>query len=60
MDQLLAGPRVVQDGHVITSMGPGTSMEFAIHLVNILCGQETAQQVAKPMYLHFNVGESKL
>lgn len=32
--------RVVTDGHVVTSQGPGTSMEFAFALVERLCGPE--------------------
>ena len=29
---------VVQDGHVIPSRGPGTAMDFALHLVELLAG----------------------
>lgn len=36
---------VVQDGTVITSQGPGTAMDFALALVEILEGAETRQQV---------------
>ena len=32
--------RVVQDGHIITSRGPGTALEFALKLVEVLCGME--------------------
>jgi 4-methyl-5(b-hydroxyethyl)-thiazole monophosphate biosynthesis len=32
--------RVVVDGHVVTSQGPGTSMEFAYALVERLCGPD--------------------
>lgn len=31
---------VVQDGHIITSRGPGTAMDFALTLVEILCGRD--------------------
>ena len=41
-----ANGRVVVDGNCITSQGPGTAMEFAVELVNQLCGKEKAQQVA--------------
>lgn len=36
---------VEQDGHVITSRGPGTAMDFALHLVQILKGAETRNSV---------------
>jgi 4-methyl-5(b-hydroxyethyl)-thiazole monophosphate biosynthesis len=36
---------VVQDGKVLTSRGPGTAMDFALALVEILTGAEKRQQV---------------
>ena len=48
----LKDERVVKSGRLITSQGPGTSFEFALALVELLCGQETAAQVAQPMLLH--------
>jgi 4-methyl-5(b-hydroxyethyl)-thiazole monophosphate biosynthesis len=36
---------VVQDGQIITSRGPGTAMDFALHLVETLQGQEIRTQV---------------
>lgn len=36
---------VVVDGHVITSRGPGTAMDFALTLVELLRGRETRQEV---------------
>lgn len=41
--------RVVIDGNVITSRGPGTAMEFAFAIVRVLCGEEKAKSVAGPM-----------
>jgi 4-methyl-5(b-hydroxyethyl)-thiazole monophosphate biosynthesis len=41
--------RVVVDGNCITSRGPGTAIEFALKLVEILYGIETAEEVARPM-----------
>lgn len=41
--------RVVMDGNIITSRGPGTAMEFALVLAGKLAGQETAVQLAKDM-----------
>jgi 4-methyl-5(b-hydroxyethyl)-thiazole monophosphate biosynthesis len=39
--------RVVVDGKIITSRGPGTAMEFAIKLVEILVGKGKAEEVTK-------------
>lgn len=36
---------VVQDGKVITSRGPGTAMDFALHLVEQLVGREKRNEV---------------
>jgi 4-methyl-5(b-hydroxyethyl)-thiazole monophosphate biosynthesis len=36
---------VVADGHVITSRGPGTAMDFALELIRLLAGEETRNQV---------------
>jgi len=38
--------RVVRDGHVVTSRGPGSAMEFALELVEQLAGPEKAEQLA--------------
>jgi 4-methyl-5(b-hydroxyethyl)-thiazole monophosphate biosynthesis len=35
----------VQDGKVITSRGPGTAMDFALHLIDVLAGKEKRDQV---------------
>lgn len=37
--------RVVIDGRIITSRGPGTAMEFAMTLVEILAGKEKVAEV---------------
>lgn len=37
----LSSAAVVRDGTFITSRGPGTAMDFALTLIEILCGQET-------------------
>lgn len=42
--------RVVEDGNVVTSMGPGTALEFALALVARLYGEEKAREVNSPMY----------
>jgi 4-methyl-5(b-hydroxyethyl)-thiazole monophosphate biosynthesis len=36
---------VVQDGKVVTSRGPGTAMDFALALVEVLAGSEKRRQV---------------
>lgn len=36
---------VVQDGKVLTSRGPGTAMDFALALVEVLAGAEKRRQV---------------
>ncbi len=43
--------RVVVDGRMITSQGPGTSFEFALTLISALCGREKAEEVAAGLVL---------
>jgi 4-methyl-5(b-hydroxyethyl)-thiazole monophosphate biosynthesis len=43
--------RVVEDGNILTSRGPGTALEFSIHLAGILAGEETARQLSKGLLL---------
>lgn len=38
---------VVTDGNLVTSRGPGASEQFAMELVRILAGQETADKIRK-------------
>ena len=40
---------VVQDGKIITSRGPATAMVFALHLVQLLQGEEVALRVGQGM-----------
>jgi len=40
---------VVQDGKVITSMGPGTAMDFALTLIEQLAGKTTRDEVEAPL-----------
>ena len=37
--------RVVVDGNLITSRGPGTAAEFAVKLIERIAGREKAQEV---------------
>jgi protein DJ-1 len=43
--------RVVKDGQIITSRGPGTSFEFALGIVEALLGKEKADSLKPPMLL---------
>jgi 4-methyl-5(b-hydroxyethyl)-thiazole monophosphate biosynthesis len=43
--------RVVEDGNIITSQGPGTSFDFALAIVRRLAGAATADAVAKGLVL---------
>ena len=45
VDVSLSTDAVVRDGRVITSRGPGTAMDFALSLVEILSGSEVRRQV---------------
>ena len=41
--------RVQKDGKVVTSRGPGTTMEYAVSLIEILYGKEKADEVSGPL-----------
>jgi len=41
--------RVVVDGKLITSRSPGTAIEFALKIVEVLYSREKAAQIATPM-----------
>lgn len=43
----MTGERVVTDGNVTTGKGMGTSMDMGLRLVEILCGKEASEKVAK-------------
>lgn len=43
--------RVVVDGNFITSQGPGTAMEFAIAIVEVLKGAKTAEKLKKDLVM---------
>lgn len=42
--------RVWVDGDIITGKGPGASLDFALAIVERMCGTAVARQVASPMY----------
>ncbi len=43
----ISDERVVIDGNIITSQGPGTAVEFAFKLVEVLLGKEKVAEVNK-------------
>ncbi|MBT3194356.1 MAG: DJ-1/PfpI family protein [Verrucomicrobia bacterium] len=43
--------RVVRDGNVITSQGPGTTFEFALAIIEQLCDREAVSAVADGLIL---------
>eukprot|EP00924_Labyrinthula_sp_SR-Ha-C_P016968 maker-scaffold_6-snap-gene-20.58-mRNA-1 protein AED:0.05 eAED:0.05 QI:57/1/1/1/1/1/4/105/188 len=45
--------RVVVSGNIVTSQGPGTTLEFSIKLIELLLGKEKADEVKAPMIAHF-------
>ena len=47
LTQAIAQDRVVEDGHLITSRGAGTALDFGLALVRKLFGAEAAEKVAK-------------
>ena len=40
---------VVVDGKIVTSRGPGTAMDFALTLVELLCGKARRDAVEVPL-----------
>ncbi|SFV90701.1 4-methyl-5(beta-hydroxyethyl)-thiazole monophosphate synthesis protein [hydrothermal vent metagenome] len=49
----VSNEKVVEDGNVITSQGPGTAVCFGLAIVKRLVGEETAQQVKEGMLLTY-------
>lgn len=46
-----ADARVVVDGNLVTSQGPGTALEFAVALVGLLCGEAKGDEIAAQLLL---------
>jgi len=47
----VADEKVVIDGNLITSQGPGTAFDFALELTGALVGQEKSKEVRKALLL---------
>jgi 4-methyl-5(b-hydroxyethyl)-thiazole monophosphate biosynthesis len=43
--------RVVKNNQIFTSKGPGTAFEFALSIVEELCGKEIKEKVEAPMFI---------
>ncbi|EEF38113.1 conserved hypothetical protein [Ricinus communis] len=56
-DATAVDSRVQQDGIVVTSRGPGTTMEFAVALVEQLYGKDKANEVSGPLIMRTNHGD---
>jgi 4-methyl-5(b-hydroxyethyl)-thiazole monophosphate biosynthesis len=46
---ILRDEAVVVDGHVVTSQGPGTAMDFALTLIELLVGKENRSDIEKDL-----------
>lgn len=51
-NQAAVQQRVVVDGQLTTSRGPGTAFEFALSLVQQLYGEDKMREVAGPMVMY--------
>ena len=49
--EVVTESRVVVDGNCITSQGPGTAIDFALELVEQICGIVKREEVASPLVL---------
>lgn len=48
-DTTLTVETVQRDGNVLTSRGPGTAMDFALELIELLAGPDKRRQVEEPL-----------
>jgi len=56
-DTKITGNSVEVDDKVITSRGPGTAMDFALELIEILLGSEARMEVETPLQRTQNPGQ---
>ena len=47
LPHILAHERIVTDGHITTSRGAGTAVEFGLHLVGLLAGKSKSEEISK-------------
>lgn len=45
------GGRLVQHGRIVTSVGPGSAFEFALHILEMLAGQTIRKRVEEDLHL---------
>ena len=45
--------RVVVDGKIVTSQGPGTAVEFGVKLAEILVGEKRARELKSALIVNF-------
>lgn len=57
---VITNASVVVDGHIVTSRGPGTAMDFALTLIELLCGEEKRKAVEKPLLRPEYSGENQI
>ncbi|RMD52019.1 MAG: DJ-1/PfpI family protein [Nitrospirae bacterium] len=50
--EVVPSEKVVIDGNVVTSQGPGTALNFALKLVELFKGKEKAQEISKAMLVN--------
>ena len=50
LPQMITDQAVVTDGHLITSRGAGTAIEFGLSLVEKLCGEKTANDIRQSIH----------
>ena len=44
---VISGASVTVDGNLITSRGVGTAIDFALKLIEVLCGRAKAEEIAE-------------
>jgi protein deglycase len=47
LPHILSHERIVTDGHITTSRGAGTAIDFGLHLVTLLAGKSKSEEISK-------------